>query len=325
MGEFQGGTVLLPHGRLLYYEMQEEENRQHARSQTGGNNVVNVYGSVTNSPIQQGTSNSSQTLNSAPMEREKGSSPQQGNCAVVLTALPVEFMAVAKHVTDIRRIAHPHGTLYEHGTFLASSRSWRVGIVETGPGNPSAAVEAERAISYFQPQVVLFVGIAGGIKDVKLGDVVAATKVYGYEAGKTGIAFQPRPEVFRSTHRMVQHARAEARGTAWLRRISGEAPTSHPQAFVKPIAAGEQVIAETQSEVYQFLRTHYGDAIAVEMEGRGFLQAAHANQQVDALLIRGISDLIDGKSHADASGSQETAANHASAFAFEVLANLSLG
>ena len=58
------------------------------------------------------------------------------------------------------------------------------------------------------------------------------------------------------------------------------------------------------------------------MEGRGILQAVHANQQVSALIVRGISDLIDGKSKADAGCAQEIAAGHASAFAFEILAKM---
>jgi nucleoside phosphorylase len=58
------------------------------------------------------------------------------------------------------------------------------------------------------------------------------------------------------------------------------------------------------------------------MERHGFLLALHAHPRVGALVIRGISDLIDGKSKADAAHFQEIAARHASAFAFDVLAKL---
>jgi nucleoside phosphorylase len=238
--------------------------------------------------------------------------------AVILTALQVEFMAVRAYVAAPQEEVHPSGTIYERGTFTANGQTWNMGIVEIGAGNSGAAVEAERAIAHFKPDVILFVGVAGGIKDVVLGDVVASTKVYGYESGRAGETFRPRSEVGLSTYGLEQRARAEARKTDWLKRLTSS-PASTPTVYVAPIAAGEKVVASTKSEVFQFLQSNYGDAIAVEMEGFGFLEAARTNQRVDALVIRGISDLIDGKAAVDRSGSQQVAARHASAFAFELL------
>jgi len=241
--------------------------------------------------------------------------------AVICTALPVEYLAVRAYLKDLREVVHPQGTIYEQGKFSAPDISWQVRIVEIGAGNANAALETERALSDFAPHVVCFVGVAGGLKDVQLGDVVAATKVYGYESGKADKSFLTRPEVGNSTHRMVQRARAEARKDDWLDRLKSS-PSAKPHVFVAPIAAGEKVLSSTRVATWNFLKQHYGDALAVEMEGYGFMRSAQANHSVEALIIRGISDLVYNKTEADAHKFQEIASAHASAFAFEVLAKL---
>src|SRR5258708_7757230 len=46
-----------------------------------------------------------------------------------------------------------------------------------------------------------------------------------------------------------------------------------PRAYIGALAAGEKVLASTQSAVYTQLKSIYGDALAIEMERHGFLQA----------------------------------------------------
>ncbi|CAN1212791.1 TIR domain-containing protein [Tumidithrix helvetica PCC 7403] len=244
--------------------------------------------------------------------------------AVILTALPVEYLAVRSHLIDLQEEMHPQGTIYERGKFASNGQVWEVGIVETGAGNAGAAVEAERAIVYFKPDILFFVGVAGGIKDVAIGDVVAATKVYGYESGKVGEQFSTRPAVGQSAYALVQRAKSEARKEEWLQRLTSNLP-SPPRVFVAPIAAGEKVVASRESDLFQFLRTSYNDAIAVEMEGFGFLSASFAYPEIKAIVVRGISDLIEKKNDNSTEPEQTRqalASSNASAFAFEILANL---
>ncbi len=226
--------------------------------------------------------------------------------AVVLTALDVEFDAVSELLGSLRRERHPSGTRYTVG----DSKGWKVAIVETGAGDSRASLETERAIQFFSPELVVFLGVAGGIKDVSIGDVVVATKVYGYESGKDESEFRPRPEVGEPSYPAIQAARAVAGD---LRRDGADF-----RVFLKPIAAGEKVVASHDSDTARLIRQNYGDAVAVEMEGRGFLVAASASVEVKHVVVRGISDLLDRKAEADAGGSQE----RASANAASVLARL---
>lgn len=243
-------------------------------------------------------------------------------CAIILTAIPTEYQAVRSHLAQLHEETHPQGAVYERGIFTSERQEWDVGIVETGVGNEKAVLEAQMAIAHFDPELMFFIGVAGGLKDVALGDVVVATKVYGYEYGKANRTFLPRPDVGNSSFKLEHRARAEARKQDWLQRLGRLVPNSAPRVLVAPIAAGEKVVGSKRSATWKFLTTYYSDALAVEMEGHGFLRVAHAYPQVQALIIRGISDRIDDKTEADADNTQELAARHASAFAFEVLAKL---
>ncbi|HJT55944.1 MAG TPA: tetratricopeptide repeat protein [Ktedonobacteraceae bacterium] len=254
-------------------------------------------------------------------------SPAPLTCEVlILTALPIEYQAVLGHLQDIQEVTHPEGTVYEWGTFTGQHRVWRVVVAEIGMGGLKAASETERAIRFFQPQVAMFVGVAGGLKDVKLGDVVVSTRVYAYESGKATKKFEIRPVVWPSSYPLEERAKSVARKGEWLVRLDDTSTHSMPKpnAYVGTLAAGEKVLGSTQSSLFSFLKANYGDSLAVEMEGHGFLEAVRANHSVHGLVIRGISDLIDEKLATDAAGWQKRAAQHAAAFAFQVLMTLTL-
>lgn len=241
---------------------------------------------------------------------------------VMLTAIAVEYNAVKGFLENVKEEVHPETeTIYDIGTF---GNKWNVALVETGAGNQKAATEAQRAIDYFKPTYVFFVGIAGGLKDVDIGDIVVASKVYGYETGKSDKDFKPRFEFGRSSYSLESRAKSLKKDKKWLINISQQLSQQlgkdvHIEAYIKPIAAGEKVVSSTESETYKFLKANASDALAVEMEGIGFLEVCHAYPNIKYALVRGISDLIDNKSQTDNDGGQELASLTAAAFAFEML------
>lgn len=244
--------------------------------------------------------------------------------AVVLTALPIERNAVVEHLREVSEEPQLGGSIYRRGVFDDRSEAWDVIVAEIGAGNVGAAAEAERVISHYSPHVALFVGVAGAIKDLKHGDVIASTKVYGYESGKDakrGLA--TRPAVQLTGYALEQRARYEAGEPDWRQRIKQVGRSSRevvPKATVAPIAAGEKVVASNVANSYKFIRKHYGDALAVEMEGHGFLLGVRMNQPTEGIVVRGISDLVDDKDAANDEAWQPIAARHAAAFAFQILA-----
>ncbi|WP_018682920.1 5'-methylthioadenosine/S-adenosylhomocysteine nucleosidase [Actinokineospora enzanensis] len=234
----------------------------------------------------------------------------------ILTALQSEYQAVREHLVDVRTDTHPKGTVFEVGT-LTGRPGRRVAVTVGGMGNLSAATLTERIITHLRPAAVMFVGIAGGLRDwMELGDVVVATRVYAAYGGRSDTeGFSSRPRAFDAAHGPEQAARGLARGTEWRAGLQGE-----PAVHFAPIVSGDVVLDARDSEHARHLRQHYNDAVAVEMESAGFAQSVHLNE-VAALVVRGISDHAGGDKRAtDGKGWQDVAARNAAAFAVAVAA-----
>ncbi|MCW2985769.1 MAG: hypothetical protein JWR63_3339 [Conexibacter sp.] len=243
--------------------------------------------------------------------------------ALIVTALQLERRAVQKHLKNLT-IESASGVAADVGTFASPRGEISVAVLETGAGNVGASTLTVRAEEALRPEVVVMVGVAGGLKDVRIGDVVASSKVYWYEGGKQTERLAPRPDLAPVSPTLLQMARGVASADAWLNRIKPPEPEkpsgTRPHAVVAPIVAGEKVLANSTSDVVHDLRSFYGDAVTVDMEDFGTLHGATSAERTKAIAVRGVSDLLDAKAAADASGSQPVAASHAAAFAFELLA-----
>jgi 8-oxo-dGTP diphosphatase len=235
---------------------------------------------------------------------ERGSSEASADI-VIVTALGLERDAVLAGLTDTRDVREA-GTWFVAGT-LPGSRA-RVATGVSGAGNSAAAAFTTQAIELFRPAAVLVVGVAGALHtDLRLGDVVVASRVYAYHGGRDeDDGFKPAATSWAASHELLQLAGRIAGDEGW-------------RVLVRPIAAGEVVQDSRTSAAAAHLRRHFSSSAAIEMESAGVAEAAH-RKGVPLLVIRGISDAADGtKTTADATGSQPAAAAHAASVAHEVI------
>lgn len=240
---------------------------------------------------------------------------------VILTPILVEHQAILAHLTNLSEkvigssryvLAHFDGL---HGPLNIITQ-------QTGSGNSTLALAAEKAIHQFQPALIILAGVAGGVKDVAIGDVVVGTKYYGYESGKeTETGFVARPEAGHYSKELQSVAQSVSASPDWRARSKNAALA---KVVFGPIAGGDKVIAATESAIYRLLKQSYNDTTAIEMEAIGFAQALAHYPAIRFANIRGVSDLLGGKTHADSGGSQERAAENMAAFIFELLYQLDI-
>lgn len=242
---------------------------------------------------------------------------------LLLTPLNLEYLAIRKHLinSSIKTVTKG-STKYEQGQFLGKFHTFQIILKQTGSKNTDIALIIEKAIQHFNPGIIILTGIAGGVKDVKIGDVVIANKLYSYESGKeTAQGFVARPDAYNCSLDLIELAQEISLENTWQNRsIHAKDSLVH----FGPIASGNKVIASTNSIIFERLKTYYNDTIALEMEAAGFGKAILHHPQIKFINIRGISDLLDNKTITDTDGGQEVAVDNAAAFLFEFLNKLNL-
>jgi nucleoside phosphorylase len=236
---------------------------------------------------------------------------------VVITALELERAAVLRHVDSSTR-AGGEDSFYRAMVQARDTKYSLVVLSATGMGNVSAAAATVRAIDVWNPQHILLVGIAGGVKarGRRPGDVIVAEQIVGYEAGAMmDKGTVRRYQVLRPAHDLLQAARDLPTG-AWRPSIPRPGDSrAIPRVHFGVVASGEKVIRSPR--FVKSLSADWSRLAAVEMESFGVALAAYqAPTTPGMLMIKAISDWADPKKN---DRWQEYAADTAASFAMALM------
>jgi len=241
---------------------------------------------------------------------------------VILTSFPIEHNAIFSKLALLdEKIVE--GNLYKYGNFEGKYGSFRIIAYQTDSGKNAITLAAEKTIRYFQPIAVILAGIAGGGKDLEIGDVVVGTKFYGYDYGaeqemQPRFNFQPKARSY--SFDLLALAQFVARKTIWQKRGVGR-----PSVFFGAITSSDaKNIGDIENYSYTLINPPVKDTIAVEMGSYGFGQVMEYHSDIRFINIRGISDLLDRKHRVYNSNSQKHAADNMAAFIFELLNELDI-
>ena len=223
-----------------------------------------------------------------------------------------ECDAACAHLDQISYADSRIGQRFNIGTFQANDKIWTIQVTDVGRGSNNASAHTMAAIEDFQPQIILLLGTAGGVKDkdVTHGDVVVGDKVCKVSESKRSLT-----ECKESDLHLISVAKICCKNN-WKKRVKGEIH-GEPKVVIGRIATIDHVMKKRSDPLYSIVQIHY---LVVEMEGFGFLTAANM-QKRPAAVIRGVADRIEDKDECDAAGWQTNAMANVSAFAYELIAN----
>jgi len=223
---------------------------------------------------------------------------------LIVPALVSEAKAILSFFEDVGVKSTPSGLTYTTGkrkVFYPELKhkphaNWIYLIAPpTEAGNLQASRVVSQLIPECKPNLVALIGCAGGFPGkIDQYDVVVATHVHYIANTKISSRIEVRPLQEWCSRIFVDHCKNVQLLDAWHQYLVPDAPNAPISVLFEPIVSGETVLANSNCEYYRAATEASPKAVAIEMEGYGFLSACRDNN-VDAVIIRGISDTLDDK------------------------------
>ncbi len=201
------------------------------------------------------------------------------------------------------RIAQPQ---HEKVAHVAITRGTLAGkpvlLAQSGIGKVNAAITTTVLLEKYQAACVINTGSAGGLQGgMKQGDVIVGIQTAHHDADATAFDYvigqlPQMPARYEADAALVEHAARAAIDRGLI--VSGDQFINHPDKIAR-------------------IRTHFPDALAVEMEAAAIAQTCYQFAR-PYVIIRALSDLADG----EAEYSFETFLQMAATHSAEMVENL---
>jgi nucleoside phosphorylase len=257
--------------------------------------------------------------------------------ALIIAALPIEVEAILSFFENVEMKSTPNGVSYMTGNRKIFSsalgeklkESWTFFIGSpTGAGNLEMSRAVHRMIPECTPNIVALLGCAGGFPGrIELFDVVAPARVDYLARTKVAAKTEYRPQQEVCSGVFIDHCKNVQLLDLWHQYLLPDVSNAPINVSFDPLVSGETVLANSRSAFFRAVNTVSPKAVAIEMEGFGFLSACREHR-VEGAVLRGISDTLDNKNDRRQDGSpsnlgpdrfQFKATRHAAALFFATI------
>ncbi len=161
---------------------------------------------------------------------------------------------------------------------------FEVVLLQSGIGKVAAAVGTTLLLEEFKPDCVINTGSAGGFHStLNVGDVVVSTEVRYHDANVTAFGYEmgqmaQQPAAFLANENLMQAVEFALSQNSETHAVRGL------------ICTGDAFVCSAEQQ--DFIRKHFPEAVAVEMEAAAIAQVCH-QFNVPFVVVRAISDVAD--------------------------------
>ena len=214
----------------------------------------------------------------------------------IICAMPIELDYLRHHLNCTTVV------LKKRTFYLADYGENDLVIVASGVGKVNATVYTQLLIDYFETNVILNIGIAGGLHPcLKPLDIVLGNRYSHHDVDKNQM------------ERLFPYTSDFQADTQLLAKFKAH----HQEGMIGCIASGESFIAD-DNEKARIVETF--DAVAVDMETSAIAHVCFINE-IPFLSIRGISDLANDKATESYDNYEKLVSDRVGKFCLDVLEN----